>query len=94
IATVTGIVHNGGQADAANVKAEITAGGKSTVVTVGTISAGGQKTVSATIDVGDYNQVSWPVSTSIEADPYHTITEADESNNTTNSSFPQSSDCN
>ncbi len=94
IATVTGIVHNGGQADAANVRAQITAGGKSTTVTVGTITAGGQKTVSATLDIGDYDLVSWPVPTSIEADPYHTITEADESNNTTNSSFPQSSDCN
>jgi len=94
IATVTGIVHNGGQASASNVKARITAGGKSTTVTVGTISAGGQTTVSATIDVGAYDLVSWPVSTSIEADPYNSITEADESNNTTNSSFPQSSECN
>jgi|GEM_PF-3463850 hypothetical protein len=94
IATVTGIVHNGGQADAANVRAEVSAGGKSTVITVGTISAGGQKMVSATIDVGAYDQVSWPVSTSIEADPYHAITEADETNNTTSSSFPESSGCN
>ena len=94
IATVTGIVHNGGQADASNVRARVTAGGKSTTVTVGSISAGGQKTVSATIDVGAYDTTSWPVSTSITADPLHQITEADESNNTTNSSFPQSSDCN
>ena len=94
IATVTGIVHNGGQADAANVRATITAGGRSTTVSAGTISAGGQKTVSATIDVGAYDSVSWPVSTSIEADPTHAITEADESNNTTTSAFPQSSDCN
>ncbi|MCK5247596.1 hypothetical protein KAR02_11880, partial [Candidatus Bipolaricaulota bacterium] len=94
MATVTGIVHNGGQADAANVRATITAGGKSTTVSAGTISAGGQTTVSATIDVGAYDSVSWPIPTSIEADPYHAITEADESNNTTNSSFPESSECN
>ena len=94
IATVTGVVHNGGQATASNVRARITAGGKSTTVTVGTLAAGAQKTVSATIDIGDYDLVSWPVSTSITADPSDSISEADETNNTTHSSFPQSSDCN
>ena len=94
VATVTGIVHNGGRASASNVRARVTAGGKSTTVTVGTISAGGQKAVSATLDIGAYDTVSWPVSTSITADPLHQITEADESNNTTNSAFPQSSNCN
>jgi hypothetical protein len=94
IATVTGIVHNGGQADASNVRARVTAGGTSTIVTVGSISAGGQKTVSATLDVGSYDTVSWPVQTSITADPTSVIAEADETNNTTNSAFPQSSDCN
>ena len=93
VATVTGVVHNGGQATASNVRAQITAGGKSTTVTVGTLAAGAQKTVSATIDVGSYDLVSWPVPTSITADPFDSIAEADETNNTTNSSFPQSSDC-
>ena len=94
IATVTGVVHNGGQATASNVRAKVTAGGKSTTVTVGTLEPGSVKTVSATIDVGAYDLVSWPVPTSITADPFDSIDEADETNNTTNSSFPQSSDCN
>ena len=94
VATVTGIVHNGGQASASNVRARVTAGGKSTTVLVGTLAAGSQKTISATIDVGPYDTTSWPVSTSITADYGNLITEADESNNTTNSAFPQSSDCN
>ena len=93
IATVTGVVHNGGQAAASNVRAKVTAGGTSTTVTVGTLAAGATKTISATIDVGDYDQVSWPVPTSITADPFDSIDEADETNNTTSSSFPQSSDC-
>ncbi len=94
MATVTGIVHNGGQADASNVRARVTANGVSDTVNVGTLPAGGQRSVSATIDAGAYDGVSWPLATSITADPLHQIDEADESNNTTNSSFPQSSDCN
>ena len=94
MATVTGVVHNGGQADATNVRARVTANGVSDTVFVGTIPAGGQKSVSATIDAGAYDSVSWPLPTSITADPLHQIDEADESNNTTDSSFPQSSDCN
>ena len=94
MATVTGVVHNGGQESASNVRARVTANGVSTTVLVGSISAGGQKTVSATIDAGSYDSVSWPLPTSITADPLGQITEADESNNTTNSSFPESSDCN
>ena len=93
VATVTGVVHNGGQASASGVQARITAGGRSTTVPVGTIAAGGQKIVTATIDVGSIDVVGWPVSTSITADPSNAIAEADESNNTTDSAFPQSSDC-
>jgi len=93
IATVTGVVHNGGQADASGVQAQVVAGGVSTIVHVGTILAGGQETVSVTIDIGPYDGVSWPVPTSITADPSDSIREADESNNTTDSSFPESSDC-
>jgi len=94
IARVSGTVHNGGQASASNVKARLMAGGKTTWASVGTISAGGQKTVSATIDVGAYDSVSWPVSISVTADHTNSITEADETNNTTKSSFPENSDCN
>ena len=93
IATVTGVVHNGGQASASGVVASITAGNVSTMITVGSIPAGGQRTVSATIDVGSYDTTNWPVPTSITADPYDQITEADETNNTTDSAFPQSSEC-
>jgi len=94
VATVTGIVHNGGKATASNVWVSITAGKVCIQQAAGTIPAGGQKTVRATIDVGAYDTTTWPVRTSITADPNHTITEADESNNTTDSAFPQSSDCN
>lgn len=91
VATVTGVVHNGGQADASNVYARVYAGAKSAIVSAGFIPAGGQKTVSATIDVGPYmGSESFPVPTSIEADPLDAITEADESNNKTSSSFPES----
>ncbi|MFC2095279.1 CARDB domain-containing protein [Candidatus Bipolaricaulota bacterium] len=93
IATITGIVHNGGQASASGVRARITAGGVSTSKYVGTIAAGGHKTVTATIDIGAYDNVSWVVPTSIKADPYNAVEEADESNNTTDSSFPESSEC-
>ena len=94
IATVTGVVHNGGQASASNVMARVTAGGYSQTVSVGTLAAGSQRSVSATIDIGPYDSVSWPVQTSITADPSGAIAEADESNNTTDSSFPETSDCN
>jgi hypothetical protein len=94
IARVSGVVHNGGQAAASNVKARLSARGQTKIVTVGTISAGGQKTVSATMDIGAYDAVSWPVPISVTADPTHSITEADETNNSTSSSFPQNSDCN
>ena len=60
---------------------------------VGTIAAGSQKTVSATIDIGAYDSVSWVVPTSIKADPSNLVQEADESNNTTDSGFPESSEC-
>ena len=93
IATVTGIVHNGGQASASLVRARVTADGKSTTVTVGSIAAGGQAQVSASINLGAYGSASWPVQTSITADPSDAITEADETNNTTQSAFPQSSNC-
>ncbi len=87
VATVTGVVHNGGQAAASGVVASVTAGNVSTMVAVG------QRTVSATIDVGPYDTTSWPVPTSITANPYDQITEADETNNSTDSAFPQSSEC-
>ncbi|MCK5827973.1 hypothetical protein KAH43_05540 [Candidatus Bipolaricaulota bacterium] len=93
IATVTGIIHNGGKATASGVRARVTAGCISDTVYVGTILAGSQKTVSATLDIGAYDGVSWPVPTSITADPSDTVDEADESNNTTSSSFPESSEC-
>lgn len=93
VATITGVVHNGGQVPASGVRVRITAGGARRTVVAGTIPAGGRKTVSATIDVGAYDSVRWPVPTSITADPNHTIEEGDESNNTTNSSFPESSSC-
>ncbi|MBU0595128.1 hypothetical protein KJ567_00385, partial [Candidatus Bipolaricaulota bacterium] len=89
IARVSGTIHNGGQATASNVKARLGAGGQTQTVTVGTIPAGGQKTVSATMDIGAYDTVSWPVSINVTADHTHSITEADETNNSTNSSFPQ-----
>ena len=93
MATVSGIVHNGGQASASGVRVRITAGGVSTTKYVGTVLAGGQRSVSATIDAGAYDSIHWPVPTSIIADPSNTIQEGDESNNTTNSSFPESNDC-
>ena len=93
MATVSGIVHNGGQTSASGVRVRITAGGVSTTKYVGTISAGGQRSVSATIDAGAYDSVHWPVPTSIIADPSNVIQEGDESNNTANSSFPESNDC-
>ncbi|MBN1859262.1 hypothetical protein JW848_08670 [Candidatus Bipolaricaulota bacterium] len=93
VAPITGIVHNGGQASASGVRASITAGGGSTTVLVGTIGAGGQKAVTATIDVGSIDVVGRPVSTSITADPSNTIAEADESNNTTDSAFAQAGGC-
>jgi len=94
IATVTGIVHNGGQASATGVRACITGNGVSKTVTVGTLMAGQQKQVSATLDLGSIDTMVWPVQTSIMADPSNAITEADETNNNTNSAFPQSSTCN
>jgi len=63
-------------------------------VTVGALAAGAQKTVSATLDLGSIDTMVWPVQTLITADPNHQITEADETNNSTNSAFPQSSTCN
>ncbi len=93
MATVTGIVHNGGQAAASSVRVCISAGGETTSEYVGTISAGSQRRVSATIDIGPYDRVSWAVPTSITADPGNLIQEADESNNMTRSSFPESSEC-
>lgn len=94
IATVSSIVHNGGQATASNVKALVMANGVSQTVTVGTLAAGAQKSVSATLNLGPYDTVAWPVQTSMTADPSNEIPEADETNNSTNSAFPQSSDCN
>jgi len=94
IATVTGIVHNGGQATATGVKARVTANGVSKTVSVGTLTAGSQKQVSAILDLGSIDTMIWPVQTSIMADPANLITEADETNNNTNSAFPQSSTCN
>ena len=94
IATVTGIVHNGGQASASGVKALVMANGVSKTVTVGTLAAGSQRKVSATLDLGSIDTMTWPAQTSITADPSNLITEADETNNMTNSAFPQSSTCN
>ena len=93
IATVTGIVHNGGQDTATNVQVKVTANGKSQYVFAGTIQAGGQKTVTATFDVGGADSTSWPVQTSITADPYRQIDEADETNNTTESAFSRADEC-
>jgi len=93
IATVTGIVHNGGQATASNVWALVMANGVSKTVSVGTLAAGAQKTVSATLDLGSIDTMLWPAQTSITADPSNLITEADETNNSTNSAFPQSATC-
>jgi len=93
IATVTGVVHNGGQATASNVRARVTAAGRSRTVAVGTIAAGGRKSISATIDIGPYDSVGWPFPTSITADPFDQIDEADESNNTTASSIPEGAEC-
>jgi CARDB len=91
VATVTGVIHNGGQADASNVYARINVGSDRNFVSAGFIPAGGQKTVSGTITVGPYGgSGSFPIPISIEADPLNAITEADESNNTTSSSFPES----
>ena len=94
VTTVTGIVHNGGQESASNVRARITAGGVSKTVYVGTLAAGAQKTISATVTIGAYDNVQWPVGTSITVDPSRQIEEADETNNTTDSSFPESNECN
>ena len=93
IATVSGIVHNGGQASASNVRARITAGDVSKIVYVGTLGAGAQKAISAAMDIGAYDSVRWPVPMSITVDPIRQIEEADETNNTTDSSFPESNEC-
>ena len=90
-AKVSGIVHNGGKAKAAHVWAQVSACGKTEQVFVGTIPAGGEKRISATINVG-YRE-GWPWKICITADPHRHIQEADESNNTSCSSIPMRSEC-
>ena len=91
IATAGGTIHNGGQATAVDVRAKIKVGGRSKTVTVGTLSPGQQKSVTATFDLGSYDSVSWPVKVTVTADPTNSIAEADESNNETKSAIPRGS---
>ena len=93
VATVSGIVHNGGQASATGVQARVIAAGSSQIAYVGTVPPGGQKTVRATVDAGAYDAVPWPCPIAITADPYDTVDETDEQNNTTHASFPEASEC-
>ena len=92
VVLASGVVHNGGQADASGFRVRIEADGHASYVSAGTIQAGGQRVVSASINVGSYDSISWPISISVEADPSGVVTEADETNNKTSSSVPESND--
>lgn len=95
IALVSGTVHNGGQADAQNVEVLVLANGVSATLTIGLLPAGAQAgVIFRDLDLGPYDTMSWPVQTSITADPYNQIPEADETNNSTNSAFPKANVCN
>jgi len=95
IALVSGTVHNGGQAAASNVEVLVLANGVSATLTIGLLPAGSQAgVIFRDLDLGPYDTMSWPVQTSITADPYNQIPEADETNNSTNSAFPKANVCN
>ncbi len=94
IGVVEGVVHNGGQADASNVRVRISANGVLHSMQISsTLSAGSAAGVTAAIDLGPYDTMSWPVQLTITADPDNLIPEADETNNTTVGAFPQSNSC-
>jgi len=57
---------------------------------LGTIPAGEQRRVWANLDV---DPATWPWPIRVTADPCDKIDEADESNNTTESSIPQEGEC-
>ena len=58
-------------------------------MTVGTLAAGQQKSVTATFNMGSFDSLNWPLKVVVEADPTNAIAEADETNNVTEGAIGQ-----
>jgi hypothetical protein len=72
----------------------VTANGVSATLTIAIFPAGTTAfVIFRELDLGPYDTMSWPIQTSITADPYNQITEADETNYSTNSAILKSSTC-